>query len=130
MVVRGRDGIWNQHVLPVTDWEDPYQRIVLPSQLRRSLKRPVPDVLRWDCERYLSVTIEHAMDPPVMREFTRHLAHWQFHGEESGEHAENQRILFQDADGRWYAVSIGPLTGSDNIITISGSRRNGFLSNR
>lgn len=91
---------------------------------------PVPDVLRWGAEKYRLVVSQHERDLLVTRDLSRHLNDWRYHGEETGEHAGNQRILFQDETGRWYAASIGPLRGSFNVVTIIGSRRRAFLANR
>lgn len=95
MAVRGRGDIWNRDALPVTDWEDPHQRVVVPTVLRKSLRHPVPDVLRWEREKYRSVTNKDARDPPVIVELTRHLAHWGYHGEERGDHAGNHASCFR-----------------------------------
>lgn len=94
--VRGPRGIWNEDSLPVTPWEDPDQRVVVPSALRRSLTLPVPDVLRWDAEKYRLVVSQHERDLLVTRDLSRRLNDWKYHGEETGEHTGNQRILFQD----------------------------------
>lgn len=59
-----------------------------------------------------------------------YLDDWQFHGEEMGAHAANQRVLVEDEDGRRYAVSMGPLHGGDNVITVFGSSKPNFVKNR
>jgi hypothetical protein len=56
----------------------------------------------------------------MIRGLTEYLAGWRDHGEEVGDRAGNQRILFQDEHGRWYAASIGPLRGIDNMISVFG----------
>lgn len=127
---RGPNGFWNEHVLPITAWEDPEQRVVLPTTLVASLTRPVAPVLRWDAAKYRDVMAKHTRDRHVIVNLAKYLNAWQYHGEETGAHAGNQRILFQDESGRWYAVSVGRLCESDNMITIIGSNRATFRSNR
>ncbi len=129
-VRRGPNGFWNEHVLPITDWEDPAQRVVLPSTLVTSLTLPISAVLRWDAAKYRDVMAKHERDRHVIANLTPYLATWQYHGEETGAHVGNQRILFQDESGRWYAASIGPLGDSDNMITTIGSNRAAFRANR
>ena len=128
--IRGPNGIWNELLLPVMEWEAPEHRVVLPESLVTSLSLPVSPVLRWNTHKYRDVTMKHSRDIHVIQNLSRYLFEWQFHGEEAGERSGNQRILFQDEMGRWYAVRIGPLQGSDNMITIVGSRRASFLNNR
>ncbi len=107
--IRGPSGFWNEHLLPIMAWEDPAQRVVLPATLVASLKLPISPVLRWDAGKYRDVVTKHRRDRQVIASLTEYLNDWRYHGEETGEHAGNQRILFQDGTGRWYAVSIGPL---------------------
>ena len=128
--IRGPNGFWNEHVLPITEWGDPARRVVLPSTLVTSLTLSVAPVLRWDAAKYRDVIAKHQRDRHVIANLTEHLRALPYHGEETDEHAGNQRILFQDETGRWYAVSIGPLGDSDNMITIIGSNRAAFRANR
>lgn len=128
--IRGPNGFWNEHLLPIMAWEDPAQRVVLPATLVASLPLPISPVLRWDAAKYRDVLAKHERDRQVIANLTEHLGAWSYHGEETDEHAGNQRVLFQDETGRWYAVSIGPLGDSDNMITIIGSNRAAFQANR
>ncbi len=123
---RGPNGFWSEHLLPITEWEDPDQRVVVPA----SLTLPVAPVLGWDTAKYREVVAKHQHDRRVIANLTMYLATWQYHGEETGAHVGNQRILFQDESGRWHAVSIGPLQGSDNVITVFGSSKPTFVDNR
>lgn len=41
-VVLGNHGIWNEDSLPLTDWEVPERRVVIPSSLQASIGLPVP----------------------------------------------------------------------------------------
>jgi len=100
--------------------------VVVPA----SLTLPVAPVLRWDAAKYREVVAKHQHDRRVIANLTMYLATWQYHGEETGAHVGNQRILFQDESGRWHAVSIGPLQGSDNVITVLGSSKPTFVDNR
>lgn len=127
---RGPNGFWSEHLLPITEWEDPDQRVVVPAMLVASLTLPVAPVLRWDAAKYREVVAKHPRDRRVIANLTMYLATWQYHGEETGAHVGNQRILFQDESGRWHAVSIGPLQGSDNVITVFGSSKPNFVDNR
>ena len=120
-------GIWGESSLPVEDWEAPEVRVVLPENLHASLL-PIAPVLRWNRTKYQQVVATHFADLPVIQDLTRHLGRWVFHGVEP--HHRHQRILFPDGKGRWYAVSVGRLLGSDNMITIVGSSRRGFVKNR
>lgn len=130
-VIRGMDGYWGSDSLPVTDWEAPEQRVVIPENLHESLNLRVQPVLRWDVEKYAIVIKQHSRDVPmhILGDLSGYLAKWRYHGTEIAR-PQNQRILFQDEDGRWYAASIGPLLGSDNFISITGSSRDRFLRNR
>jgi hypothetical protein len=128
--MRGVNGIWNEDALPVTEWEAPEQRVVVPAGLRESLILPVPAVLRWDEEKYRLTISQRQRDLPVIRDLSRYLANWQYHGEERSPRSGNQRILFQDETGRWYAVSIGPLQDSTNVITVIGGSDKRYLGNR
>lgn len=126
---RVRGGIWNEHILPVMEWEAAEHRVVLPIHLQLSLGLEAP-VLRWDRQKYERVIREHARDLPVIRDISRYLNDWQYHGNETGYHPENRRILFQDESGRWYAASIGSLHDSENIITVFSGSKTEFRTNR
>lgn len=128
--IRGEHGIWNEDSLPVTEWEAAEHRVVVPASLQASLTLPVPAVLRWDDEKYRLVVNQRHRDLPVILNLTHYLSTWRYHGEEIGEHAGNQRILLQDDYDRWYAVSIGPLQGSHNVITVIGGSDRRYLDNR
>lgn len=43
--IRGPNGIWHEELLPVTDWEVPERRVVIPDDLQMVIGLPVP-VLR------------------------------------------------------------------------------------
>lgn len=129
-VRRGPNGFWNEHGLPITEWEEPARRVVLPASLVASLTLPVSPVLRWDAEKFRDVVAKHRRDRHVIADLTAYLEGWRYHGEEIDAHASNQRILFQDESGRWYAVSIGSLQASDNVITVFGSSKPNFVENR
>ncbi len=129
-VTRGPGGVWNEHILPILSWEASEQRVVLPAKLVASLTLPISPVLRWDAKKYQDVIAKHARDRHVIDELSSYVDAWQFHGEETGVHAGNLRVLFEDATGRWYAVSMGQLQGSDNVITVFGSSKPNFVKNR
>ncbi len=73
--MRGEHGIWNEDSLPVTEWEIPEQRVVVPAQLTEYLPANMSPVLRWDREKYDTVVQEHSRDLPVIRDLSRHLGH-------------------------------------------------------
>jgi len=120
LAIRGPNGVWNEHVLPVTALEAAEQRVGVPEVLLISLTHPVAPVLRWDAEKFRDALLKHLRDERMIRGLTEYLAGWRDHGEEVGDRAGNQRILFQDEHGRWYAASIGPLRGIDNMISVFG----------
>lgn len=123
------DGIWNDVEIPITEWELPTKRVVLPLDLQLKLGIPVP-VLRWDREKYLAVANQHSRDAHVIENVSAHLARWECVGAETGVYTGNHRILFRDGAGRWFAASIGELQGSYNIITVFGSSKPNFFDNR
>lgn len=80
---------------------------------------------------YMSMSAaEHRPDGGSAGGWTTCRRDGQYHGEETGGYEGNYRVLFQDASGRWYAASIGPLHGSDNFITVFSSSRPSFKDNR
>lgn len=120
--VRGPHGIWNEETLPVLEWEAPEYRMVVPIQLQRSLVLNVQPVLRWATKKLLDVIAKHHVEPMVVADLTRLLDGWAFHGEETGSYSGNQRILFQNDAGRWYALSVGTdRSGSYNAVTLINS---------
>jgi len=130
LAIRGPNGVWNEHVLPVTAWEAAEQRLFVPEVLLTSLTLPVAAVLRWDAEKFRDALLKHPRDERMIRSLTEYLAGWRDHGEEVGDRTGSQRILFQDEHGRWCAASIGPLLGSDNMITVFGSSKPNVVTNR
>ena len=126
---REAGGVWNENEIPVTEWELPERRVVLPSDLQFALGIRVP-VLRWDREKYETVASQHRRDLHVIESLSAYLARWEYLGEEVEEYAGNYRVLFRDEPGRWYAASMGTLQGSDNIITVFGSSKPNFVENR
>lgn len=129
--VRGPNGIWNEESLPVLEWEAAVYRVVVPAQLQQSLVLRVPPVLRWSTKKYLDVMAKHHIKPEVVADLSRFLDGWAFHGEETGSYRGNQRVLFQDDGGRWYALSIGAdRSGSYNAVTLISSSDPSFVGNR
>lgn len=130
-VTRKPGGIWGEAVLPILEWEIAERRVVVPTGLQASLTLPTPAVLRWAAVKYRNVTIKHDRDRVVANSLSPYLEQWVFHGEELGPKPGYQRILFQDENRRWYAVSIGPdRNGSHNMITVMGSTESNFVRNR
>lgn len=126
--VAGPHGIWNEETLPVTEWEAPECRVVIPDHLQMSLHLKVPPVLRWADAKYREVAARHARDMAIINDLTRYLDGWQFHGLETGTKAGKELILFEDEQGRWYSVSIGAdRNGSYNIVTAFGSSQRAFM---
>ncbi len=129
-VVRTLDGVWMEDYLPILDWEDPAQRLVLPADLHASLAPAIPPVLRWADQKFRIVLQKHPDDRDIIHSLSNHMVHWRFHGQETGTYAGNQRILIQ-VTNRWYAVSIGTdENGSHNVVTVFGASRSLFLVNR
>lgn len=129
--VRGVDGIWNQDTLPITDWEAADQRVVLPVQLQRSVGDAFPPVLRWSQIKYQNAVTKHHRVLSGIRDISRHLVHCRYHGQETGSHMGNQRALFPDHTGRWYALTIGPdRNHSYNVVTLIGGSDKHVVLNR
>jgi hypothetical protein len=133
----GPDGIWNDLVLPVMEREAPLQRVVVPHSLLHMLDPPLAPVLRWDAEKYLAVIARHDRDRHVCDNLSRYLDRWEYVGiEVVSDPWETRlptltyRVLLRDEHERWYAISMGSLPGSDNVITVIGSARKAFLGNR
>jgi len=135
--VRRPGGYWTEESVPVTDWESPEHRVVLPWHLQQHLGSTGP-VLRWaDAKRHTTLTRRPA-DAHVANSLSHYLDTWQFVGLEkqsSGSRNPNParrfRVLLRDETARWYAISIGPdANGSDNLITLVGSGDRLFLANR
>ena len=126
--VAGPHGIWNEETLPVTEWEAPECRVVIPGHLQMSLHLKVPAVLRWADAKYREVEARHARDMAIINDLTRYLDGWQLHGLETGAKAGKELVLFADEQGRWYSVSIGvDRNGSYNIVTAFGSSQRAFM---
>lgn len=52
------NGIWNEASIPVTEWEVPEHRVVIPQDLQRALRLDVP-VARWSRAKRLLVERQH-----------------------------------------------------------------------
>jgi hypothetical protein len=103
--VRRPGGYWNEGVLPVTDWESPEHRVVLPWHLQQRLGPEVPPVLRWARRKYLAVIGKHERDHQVIGRISSYLDGWRFIGADDSQRI--WRVLFQDETDRWYAATIG-----------------------
>ena len=124
---RRRGGYWNEDSLPVTEWETPAQRVVVPQHLQQYLGA-TPAVLRWSAVKFHRVLVDHAHDKQVIQNLSRYLDRWAYAGRERKQ--EHFRVLFQDEDERWYSCTIGELLGSHNVVTVFGSSARDFLPKR
>ncbi len=124
----GPGGYWNEDPLPVTDWEVPAERVVLPEHLQHRLGGGVPAVLRWDEEKFNLVMSKHKRDRDVILKLTQRLDGWRYLGKERG--SPNLRALFQDEQERWYSLTVGELQGSYNVVTVFGGSDKRFLDKR
>lgn len=122
-------GVWNEHQLPVLEWEISEQQALIPHSLQVAMDLHTP-VLRWDRRKYESVVNQHRRDISIILELSRYLDAWVYVGEETGSYEGNRRILFQDRADRWYSASVGPIQNSYNMITVFGSSKPNFLENR
>jgi len=127
-VRKDANGIWSGDDLPVMAWEAPEARVVVSPELRERLQLASP-VLRWSAEKYQTVVAIHRRDVHVIAELTSYLEGWSFIGRETAR-PTLWRVLLQDESGRWYAVTLGELQGSENVITAFGSTKPNFLQNR
>lgn len=138
-VTRIPGGIWFERELPVLVWELPTYRVVVPEELV-PLVGDLGPVLRWSAAKLNLMQEQRPLDAIVLHDLSQVLARWTWMGREraqrsSAESNDNDgelryRILSAHR-GRWYAVSLGrDKAGSDNVITVIGSRDRSFLRNR
>jgi|GEM_PF-1526627 len=126
--LRGPNGVWNEELLAILEWEDALHRIVLPSDLQQQM-RVSETVLRWARAKREDVLHVHERDREIIFQINDHLPRWSYLGRE-WEGRDVWRVLFEVND-RWYAMTIGrDENGSLNLVTVFGSRRRGFVSNR
>jgi hypothetical protein len=123
----GPNGIWNEDVLPVFEWESPEHRVVLPATLEEALGLQDTPVLRWDSLKYRIVVAKHGRDLPVIKALSMQIDRWEYIGIETA--TGNMRVMFP-ADDRWYAVSIGERQGGHTVISVFGGSDKRFLANR
>ncbi|MCO5216797.1 MAG: hypothetical protein M9934_02200 [Thermomicrobiales bacterium] len=124
----GADGVWGSDKLEVTEWEDPSVRVVLSPLMQDRLGFQTP-VLRWSRQKFMEVLKDHERDAHVISDLSNQLSGWIYLGRERV-NPEMRRVILLGSDERWYSVTMGPLLGSNNVVTVTGSRRSGFLVNR
>lgn len=123
-----QNGIWCKAEYPVTAWEDPACRVVLPASLQAALVVDEP-ILRWSRDKRRKVLRDHAVDASVILNVAMHLEHWRYCGQERKNH-HVWRVLFV-VDSRWYALTLGrDDTYNLDIITVFRSASASFLRNR
>ncbi|MCA9834012.1 MAG: hypothetical protein KC435_08710 [Thermomicrobiales bacterium] len=127
-VRRGVDGVWGSDEISVEDWEAPNARVILPPQMQSDLGFMSP-VMRWSRSKYNEVINTHPRDLHIIEDLSNHLNKWKFLGREKGD-PEKRRVLLYGDDNRWYSVTLGILLGSENVVSVTGSRRRGFVRNR
>ena len=122
-------GVWNEHQLPVLEWEIAERRVVLPVDLQIVLQLET-SVLRWRRSKYEKVAREHAqqVEQRVLLDLDHHLDRWERAGPEPGK-SETWRVFFR-VEGRWVLVVIGrDREGSTNVVTLYSPSDNRYLVN-
>jgi len=127
-VRKDANGIWGGDELPVMEWEAAEARVVLSPGMQERLQFESP-VLRWATRKYTLVASVHSRDSHVIADLSGYLERWQYLGREAN-NPSTRRVMLQDEQGRWYAVTLGSLLGSENVVTVTGSSRTNFLRNR
>lgn len=126
--VRGPTGIWNEETLPVTEWESPEHRVVVPTLLQSVLNLE-QSVLRWSQEKLDTITSKRPELVHIIENLDSELNGWQWIGIEKD--TGYTRVLFIGSNQRYYALTLGEdRNGSWNAITIVGSSNPGFVGNR
>lgn len=115
--VRGPNGIWNEESLPVTAWESPVHRIVLPANLQRVLRLESP-VIRWATSKREKMIVQHPQPIEVQQRqhLDRLLARWEWAGLQPRKD-DTWRVFVRQGE-RWSLVVIGrDRNGSLNLVT-------------
>lgn len=74
---RVRGDVWNEHELPVMEWEAAEHRVVLPADLRESLGIDAP-ALRWAASTRSRVLSGRPAFRDHIKRIDHYLANWQY----------------------------------------------------
>lgn len=114
--VRGPHGIWNEETLPVTDWEAPAYRAVLPQTLLEATGVEIP-VLRWAAAKRANILLKRPQTRPLVDSLDTLLPNWSYVGKEPSE-SEVWHVIFV-GEGHVNDFKFGPdRNGSWNVITV------------
>jgi hypothetical protein len=122
-------GFWNEDTLPVTEWEIPEHRVVLPADLQAALGLGV-SVLRWRRSKHEQVSVDHGqpIEQRVRRNLSAWLTRWERAGTEPGK-LETWRVFFRENE-RWIVVVIGrDREESLNVVTVYSPSDKNYLPN-
>jgi hypothetical protein len=121
--IRGPNRIWNEDALPITDWEVPEYRVVVPADLQSIIRLPVP-VLRVSRNIHVKQITKHADTRVYYEQLSQILArwtHWRQKVNQSGAVVDEWEIvqfIREDEDVWPLLTAIGPdKSGSWNLIT-------------
>lgn len=122
--MRRRGGYWNEESLPVTDWEIPDHRLVLPKSLQDRSRSPTA-VLRWSKVKRNLVVRTRSSESDRLDRLSDLLATWEYFGI-NPETPAVWEVLFRE-HGRWYVAVFGPdRNESWNMLTMHPLRDNQF----
>ena len=116
---RGPSGIWNDTTLPITDWEVPDQRKVLPREIQLFVGSPHPVIL-VPVEIHLKQLTKHAVSRPMYDDFAHQISQWRHRGFKD----------FGNGDVRWSFVmrTTTPSGGSSPYMFVIARRGDGSFT--
>jgi hypothetical protein len=103
--VRGPKGIWNEHVLPIVQWEAAGHRVVVPLHLQQALGFEAP-VLRWSKEKRRDVLATHrqVIEQIYLADVASFLNAWMYAGPHLGAGAAGEYSCWMKSDGAWLSL--------------------------
>jgi len=113
-------GIWNESTLPVTAWENPHERVVLPGDLQEALAIPTP-VLRWRAEKLDKVKRKHPETAHLPMTITELLNDWEFAGPQPGKN-NTWNVFIPGGGGYMIAVFAIRYRDSYNVVSVYSPR--------
>jgi hypothetical protein len=109
-------------VLPVTDWEAPEHRVVLPSSLQDALGYETP-ILRWSRAKRARNIRDHPADLVVIERLNDVLPLVERAGPDFRP-GRCESLAFLWHESRLYRVVVGPdRSGSFNVVSVYGTDR-------
>lgn len=127
--IRGANGIWNEHVLPIVEWEAAAHRVVVPIHLQHTLGLDAP-VLRWSHAKRHDVLATHRqmIEQTYLADIASFLNAWVYAGPQPGSRS-NWRVFVLDDDSWSMAVIERDDGGSMNFITLYSPKRRTYIPN-